>query len=453
MDIKSVTKDYVQCASNDAVTAPNNGSWISAYAIYLGATTIVNGSWLQTLCYQLGITTPVNSSWVIALANYYGVTQPVNGSWWYGIADEACNGVTLAPIANFSGSPLTIEQGDIVDFTDLSTVPAGGSAITSWAWTFTDGVPATSTAQNPTGITYSNLGQFAVSLGATNAEGTGNKTVQNYITVLSALIWDTVDVDWNLEESNWKTAVAPAAPTWAQNGNTVNGSSQTFTGTTEANHQVILVANSVTYTDIADGAGAWSIDVTGLPAGVSPGTNVPVAITARDVTTGLTSPTLNGSVDVVVSTTTLTFLLNTQWSLEWYFSGIQVEEEVTPGVWQAVEYNGNPTWNGTTSPIAYKTQPYASSGGIPTGYSAANIISYQNDDNQGAIPTPRTIDVNIGGSYRIVGVARNNATTNYGRFSTYIVNNQDGTNLLPLYDGDDSDYTTGTVQQTFTPTV
>ena len=450
MDIKSVTKDYVECASGGNVTAPNNGSWISAYAIYLGATTIVNGSWLQTLCYQLGITTPVNSSWVIALANYYGVSQPVNGSWWYGIADEACNGVTLAPLANFSGSPLTIEQGDIVDFTDLSTVPAGGSAITSWAWTFTDGVPATSTTQNPTGITYSNLGQFAVSLSATNAEGTGTKTVQNYITVLGALIWDTVDVDWNLEESNWKTAAAPAAPTWTQNGDTLNGGSQTFTGTAEAGNKVTLVANSVTYTDTADGAGAWSIAVSNLPASPSPGTNVPVAITAKDTTTGLESATLNGSVDVIVTTTTLTFLLDSEWSLEWYYSGIQVEEEVSPGVWQAVEYNGNPTWGGTNN-IAYKTQPYVSSGGIPTGYSAANIMSYQDSDNVGSIPTPRTIDVNIGVNHRIVGVARNNATTNYGRFSTYIVNNQDGTNLLPVYDGDDVDYETGTVQQTFTP--
>lgn len=92
MDIKSVTKDYVECASGGTVTAPFNGSWISAYAIALGATEIENGSWLQTLCEQLGITQPVNSSWVIALADYYGITQPVNGSWWYAIADEACNG-------------------------------------------------------------------------------------------------------------------------------------------------------------------------------------------------------------------------------------------------------------------------------------------------------------------------------------------------------------------------
>ena len=71
--------------------------WISAYAIHLGATTIVNGSWLQTLCVQLGVTQPVNNSWVIALANYYSITQPVNGSWWYAIADEACNGTPQVP--------------------------------------------------------------------------------------------------------------------------------------------------------------------------------------------------------------------------------------------------------------------------------------------------------------------------------------------------------------------
>tara|TARA_R110002020_G_scaffold445881_1_gene657854 strand:+ start:18228 stop:18584 length:357 start_codon:yes stop_codon:yes gene_type:complete len=92
MDIKSVTKDYVECASGGAVTTPTNGSWISAYALYLGATTIVNGSWLQTLCAQLSITTPVNGSWVIALAAHYGITEPKNGTWWYAIADHACNG-------------------------------------------------------------------------------------------------------------------------------------------------------------------------------------------------------------------------------------------------------------------------------------------------------------------------------------------------------------------------
>ena len=104
MDIKSVTKDYVECASGGAVTTPTNGSWISAYALYLGATTIVNGSWLQTLCYQLGVTQPVNSSWVIALANYYSIGAPENGSWWYAIADNACNGGAPANPCTWGGN-------------------------------------------------------------------------------------------------------------------------------------------------------------------------------------------------------------------------------------------------------------------------------------------------------------------------------------------------------------
>ena len=180
MDIKSVTKDYVECASGGTVTAPNNGSWISAYAIALGATEIANGSWLQTLCEQLGITTPVNSSWVIALANYYGISQPVNGSWWYAIADEACNGVVL-PTAEFSGLPLSLETGNDVQYTDLSTTN-GGSAITNWSWQFEGGTPATSTAQNPL-ITYNSVGDFDVELTITNAEGSDGELKTDYIAV------------------------------------------------------------------------------------------------------------------------------------------------------------------------------------------------------------------------------------------------------------------------------
>ena len=190
MDIKSVTKDYVECASGGTVTAPNNGSWISAYAIALGATEIANGSWLQTLCEQLGITQPVNSSWVIALANYYGISQPVNGSWWYAIADEACNGVVL-PTAEFSGLPLSLETGNDVQYTDLSTTN-GGPAITDWSWQFEGGTPATSTAQNPL-ITYNSIGDFDVELTVTNAEGSDGELKQDYIAVTAPAFTGLLD--------------------------------------------------------------------------------------------------------------------------------------------------------------------------------------------------------------------------------------------------------------------
>lgn len=97
MDINNVTKDYAQCISSNAITEPTGGTWVSAAALYLGATGPVNNSWLQALCAALGVTSPVNSSWVIALANHYGITQPLNGSWWYAIADNACNATPVVP--------------------------------------------------------------------------------------------------------------------------------------------------------------------------------------------------------------------------------------------------------------------------------------------------------------------------------------------------------------------
>ncbi len=97
MDILNVTRDYAECRSSGAVTEPTGGTWISAIALYLGATAPINGSWLQALCAIEGVTTPVHGSWVIALANHYGVTQPLNGSWWYAIADDQCNGAPPTP--------------------------------------------------------------------------------------------------------------------------------------------------------------------------------------------------------------------------------------------------------------------------------------------------------------------------------------------------------------------
>ena len=195
MDIKSVTKDYVECASGGSVTAPNNGSWISAYAIALGATEIANGSWLQTLCEQLGITQPVNSSWVIALANYYGISQPVNGSWWYAIADEACNGVVL-PTAEFSGLPLSLETGNDVQYTDLSTTN-GGPAITDWSWQFEGGTPASSTVQHPANVVFETPGDHLITLEVSNGfESFSENTTITVAPEIEAIFdWDVAFFD------------------------------------------------------------------------------------------------------------------------------------------------------------------------------------------------------------------------------------------------------------------
>jgi PKD repeat protein/subtilisin family serine protease len=83
------------------------------------------------------------------------------------------------PTVNFAASTTSVTQGQTVTFTDAST-----NAPTSWSWTFTGGVPASSTDQNPT-VTYNTPGTYAVTLNATNQYGTGTFTKTDYITVLS----------------------------------------------------------------------------------------------------------------------------------------------------------------------------------------------------------------------------------------------------------------------------
>lgn len=175
----SLQQQYVYNQTGGAVTEPINGSWLAAYADYLGITE-PSGTWIQAICEHFGITSPVYGSWTIALASHYGITNPENGTWWYAIANASAG---ILPIADFTSNFTTITEGDSVNFTDLSTVPSGGPAITAWLWTFTGATPSTSTLQNPTGIVWNTPGTYEVSLQVTNADGSNTKTVPNYMTV------------------------------------------------------------------------------------------------------------------------------------------------------------------------------------------------------------------------------------------------------------------------------
>ena len=79
------------------------------------------------------------------------------------------------PVANFSGTPRSILEGESVQFTDESDyVP------TSWSWTFGDG--GSSSLENPS-HTYTSTGTYTVSLTATNSAGSDGETKTSYITV------------------------------------------------------------------------------------------------------------------------------------------------------------------------------------------------------------------------------------------------------------------------------
>ncbi|MCX6162220.1 MAG: M6 family metalloprotease domain-containing protein [Ignavibacteriae bacterium] len=95
-------------------------------------------------------------------------------------------------VADFTSNKTYITPGEIVNFTDLSV----GSP-TNWSWSFTGGTPLSSTLQNPTGITYNNIGTYSVSLTATNTYGSNTITKSDYIIVgINSVIYtDNFDGD------------------------------------------------------------------------------------------------------------------------------------------------------------------------------------------------------------------------------------------------------------------
>jgi PKD repeat protein len=86
------------------------------------------------------------------------------------------------PVANFSGNPTTVEVGNSVQFTDLST-----NTPTAWDWTFEGGTPSTSTAQNPV-VTYNTIGTYDVTLTVYNSVGSDTETKFDYIDVQEVVI-------------------------------------------------------------------------------------------------------------------------------------------------------------------------------------------------------------------------------------------------------------------------
>jgi len=99
-----------------------------------------------------------------------------------GTPNGPSGGVVNPPVANFSGNPTTVMQGNSVTFTDTSS-----NAPTSWSWSFSGGTPSTSTAQNPV-VTYNSLGTYDVTLTVTNSAGTDTETKTGYITVTEQVI-------------------------------------------------------------------------------------------------------------------------------------------------------------------------------------------------------------------------------------------------------------------------
>jgi PKD repeat protein len=100
---------------------------------------------------------------------------------------DPCTPTTpVAPVANFVANQTNVTPGTTVSFTDQST-----GLPTSWAWTISPATGwayaggTTASSQNPQ-VTFNTVGQFTVTLTASNAQGSDGETKNNYIIVAQA---------------------------------------------------------------------------------------------------------------------------------------------------------------------------------------------------------------------------------------------------------------------------
>ncbi|MFP4469127.1 MAG: lamin tail domain-containing protein [Bacteroidales bacterium] len=87
-------------------------------------------------------------------------------------------GCAILPFAEFTADNTSIQEGQSVNFTDLST----GNP-TNWEWTFQGGTPSTFNGQIPPAVVYNTAGTYDVSLTVTNAYGQSTETKEDFIEV------------------------------------------------------------------------------------------------------------------------------------------------------------------------------------------------------------------------------------------------------------------------------
>lgn len=101
-------------------------------------------------------------------------------------SSDPCSASPSPPVAEFIGTPTTVNTGGTVQFTDQST-----NTPNTWAWSITPGTGwayaggTTAASQNPQ-VTFTVNGQYTIALTATNGSGSDTETKTNYITVTTA---------------------------------------------------------------------------------------------------------------------------------------------------------------------------------------------------------------------------------------------------------------------------
>ena len=168
-----------------------NGT-IKTYAFFVSTDSIVwdsvaGGSWAY----------PWDQKRIVSFDVHEGIRymkliakEEVNGHGWTSCAEFGAMAVGV----DFISGQTLLEQGDSVQFTDLS-----GNNPVAWYWYFEGGTPETSTKQNPW-VKYNNPGAYDVRLAVRTLSGKMDTLIKKeYIRVMSPLIsrmgWKLLYVD------------------------------------------------------------------------------------------------------------------------------------------------------------------------------------------------------------------------------------------------------------------
>ena len=181
-------------------------------------------------------------------------------------------------IPDFNANATDVALGGSVNFTDNTW----GANLVSWAWTFEGGEPATSNEQNPTGITYNEIGHYDVTLTVTNGENQTETIVKHNFIHVSEM--------YNMQNGTVETCNAMFYDDGGPNGNYHDRKDYTMTflpadpdGTLEAVFEEFALEDNYDFLYIYDG-----ISTNAPQIGEYTGSNSPDVVTATNAEGALT---------------------------------------------------------------------------------------------------------------------------------------------------------------------